>query len=177
MRTIRGHGQTKRFRVRAGRAADLDALVDLEELTFATDRLTRRGFRRFLASAYARLKVVEHRGRLVGYAIVRFAPRAHSARLYSIAVAPHMKGRGLALALMAAVENAAIGRGRLVLRLEVHERNARAIRRYEKSGYRRFGRYTDYYEDHGDALRFEKLLAATASASCGRRGKTSARPI
>ena len=45
------------------------------------------------------------------------------------------------------------------MRLEVHDHNTRAIARYEKSGYRLFGRHRDYYDDHGDALRFEKPLA------------------
>ena len=44
------------------------------------------------------------------------------------------------------------------MRLEVHEHNKRAIARYEKSGYRLFGRHRDYYDDRGDALRFEKPL-------------------
>ena len=46
------------------------------------------------------------------------------------------------------------------MRLEVHEHNTRAIARYEKSGYRLFGRHRDYYDDHADALRFEKGLGA-----------------
>ncbi|MGB6322347.1 MAG: hypothetical protein WBF64_12520, partial [Xanthobacteraceae bacterium] len=45
-----------------------------------------------------------------------------------------------------------------VMRLEVHDHNTRAIARYEKSGYRLFGRHHDYYDDHADALRFEKPL-------------------
>jgi ribosomal protein S18 acetylase RimI-like enzyme len=44
------------------------------------------------------------------------------------------------------------------MRLEVHEHNGRAIARYEKSGYRLFGRHRRYYGDRGDALRFEKRL-------------------
>ena len=36
--------------------------------------------------------------------------------------------------------------------------NARAIALYESRGYRHFGRYLDFYEDHADALRFEKRL-------------------
>ena len=85
-------------------------------------------------------------------------PRYAIARLYSIAVAPHMSGRGIGPQLLAAAERAAARRGRRVMRLEVHDHNTRAISRYEKSGFRQFGRYRDYYDDHGDALRFEKPL-------------------
>ena len=44
------------------------------------------------------------------------------------------------------------------IRLEVHETNHAAISRYRKSGYSEFGRHARYYEDGGDALRFEKRL-------------------
>jgi len=89
---------------------------------------------------------------------VLFPPRTSTARLYSIAVAPHMSGRGIGPQILAAAERAAARRGRRVMRLEVHDHNTRAIARYEKSGYRQFGKYRDYYDDHGDALRFEKPL-------------------
>jgi hypothetical protein len=48
--------------------------------------------------------------------------------------------------------------------LEVHETNAAAISRYRKSGYRQFGRHAGYYEDGGDALRFEKRLVPDLAA-------------
>src|SRR5581483_4060300 len=79
--------------------------------------------------------------------------------LYSIAVAPHMGGRGLGAMLLKAAEDAALARDCRSIRLEVHETNAAAISRYRKSGYRQFGRHARYYEDGGDALRFEKRLA------------------
>jgi ribosomal protein S18 acetylase RimI-like enzyme len=160
MRASAVHGQAPAIRIRAGRPGDIDDLVALEQRTIATDRLSRRGFDRLFTSPHAELKVAACEGTPVGYAVVRFAPRARSARLFSLAVAPDMGGQGVAPKLIGAAEQAAIRRGRTVLRLEVHENNARAINCYEKSGFRRFGRYTGYYEDFGDALRFEKILAA-----------------
>jgi [ribosomal protein S18]-alanine N-acetyltransferase len=89
---------------------------------------------------------------------VLYRPHSKLARLYSIAVAPHAGGRGIGPRLLAAAEAAAKRHGRRVMRLEVHVGNTRAIARYEKSGYRLFGKHFDYYDDHGDALRFEKPL-------------------
>ena len=62
------------------------------------------------------------------------------------------------------------------MRLEVHEHDTRAIARYEKSGYRLFGRHRDYYDDRGDALRFEKPLGAEPRhrPAVPRSGLTSA---
>ncbi|MGD0024477.1 MAG: GNAT family N-acetyltransferase [Xanthobacteraceae bacterium] len=148
--------------LRRGRMSDLAALLALEQAVFTTDILSRRSFRRFLAAPGATLIVAEEGGKLAGYVLVHYPPRSRLARLYSIAVAPHIGGRGLGPRLLAAAEETAKRRGRRAMRLEVHEHNTRAIARYEKSGYRLFGRHRDYYDDHGDALRFEKSLDAEA---------------
>jgi len=137
---------------------DLDALLAVEQAVFTTDILSRRSFRRFLATTGATLIVAEAAGKLAGYALVLYPPRSMFARLYSIAVAPHIGRRGIGPLLLAGAERAARRRGRRAMRLEVHEHNGRAIARYEKSGYRLFGRHRRYYDDRRDALRFEKPL-------------------
>lgn len=147
-------------RIRRGKIGDIDALIAIEQASFTTDRLSRRSFRRFLAAPGASLLVAENDGAIAGYALVLYPPRSPLARLYSIAVAPHMSRRGVGPLLLAAAEHAARRRGRRTMRLEVHDHNSRAIARYEQSGYRLFGRHCDYYGDHGDALRFAKPLTA-----------------
>ena len=155
---MKSQPKSPRIRVRATKAADLDALIELEHRVFATDRLSRRSLRRLLASPTARVIVAEVGKRLAGAAVVLFRTRAAVARLYSIAVAPAMSGKGVAVALLAAAERAALARKCRCMRLEVHESNAAAIARYRKSGYRQFGCHASYYEDGGDAFRFEKPL-------------------
>ncbi len=153
-----GPGKSMKRRVRPARRADLDALVALEQRVFATDRLSRASLRRLLASKTARVIVAEVGARLAGAAVVLFRSHATVARLYSIAVAPPMCGKGVAVVLLAAAERAAAARKCRCMRLEVHETNAAAIARYRKSGYRQFGCHVAYYGDGGDALRFEKQL-------------------
>jgi ribosomal protein S18 acetylase RimI-like enzyme len=150
--------KSPKMRVRTARRADLEALLELEQRVFATDRLSRQSLRRLLASLSARVIVAESGGRLAGAAVVLFRARAGVARLYSIGVTPPMSGKGVAVRLLAAAERAATSRKCRCMRLEVHHRNAAAIARYRKSGYRQFARHVRYYEDGGDALRFEKLL-------------------
>jgi ribosomal protein S18 acetylase RimI-like enzyme len=153
------HVSLSQVRVRTAERRDLDALMELERRVFATDRLSRRSFRHFLASPTAHVLVAEENGNgLAGAAILLFRPRSAAARLYSIAVAPHMSGRGVAAMLLDAAEDAALARDRRSIRLEVHHTNHAAIARYRKSGYRQFGRHAGYYQDGGDALRFEKRL-------------------
>jgi len=144
--------------IRKAARADLDALVALENGAFTTDHLSRRSLLNLLRSPSAEVLVADAAGRLAGTAIVLFRPKSGVARLYSIAVAPHMSGRGVGPMLLEAAEAAAVARDRTAMRLEVNETNAPAIARYRKSGYREFGRHPRYYEDCGDALRFEKRL-------------------
>jgi len=153
-----------RVRLRPGKPAELDSLLALERKAFDTDHLSLRSFRHLLTSPTAAFIVADHDGRLAGYAVVLFRPRSNVARLYSIAVAPAMSGQGIGPRLLDAAERVARRRRCAVLRLEVHERNAAAIRRYRKSGYQLFGRHLDYYDDHGNALRFEKPLAPSSTA-------------
>ena len=164
------HAQHAPVRIRAADRADLDQLVALEHLAFPADRMSRRSFSRFLTNPHADLLVAERNGAVDGYALVLFREDSDIARLYSIAVAPHAAGRGLGGMLLSAAEDAAAARGRLALRLEVHEKNATAIRRYQRSGYRHFGHHQHYYEDRGHALRFEKRIAAKL------RGQTAPPP-
>ena len=159
-RTARATGSVT---LRRGRMSDLVDLLALEEAVFTTDKLSRRSFHHFLTSPRASLIVAEEGSKFAGYVMVLYPPRSKAARLYSIARAPHVGGRGIGPKLMAAAEAAAKRHGRRTMRLEVHEDNERAIARYEKSGYRLFGRHHEYYDDRGHALRFEKPLGRSAN--------------
>lgn len=154
--------------IRPATPADLPALVALEEDTFQSDRISRRQFRHLLTRGHAVVLVDEEAGALRGYVLV-LLNRGHSmARLYSIAVRPAARGLGLARALVQAAERAARGRARAVMRLEVRPDNAASLALFRSLGYRQFGIYDDYYEDHAGALRFEKSLAPDFEPSLAR---------
>lgn len=144
--------------IRPAEPGDLDALVAIETEAFNHNLLSRRSLRRFLAAKSAAVIVAEQAGRPAGYALVLFRSRGSAARLYSIAVSAAHRGRGIGQALIAAAEQAAIARDCLWMRLEVRVDNAPAIARYDKAGYRRYGRRAAYYDDGCDALLFEKRL-------------------
>lgn len=140
--------------LRDARPDDLAALLALEA-RFPGDRLSKRQFRHHLVSASSQLRIVDDG---TGYALVLFRAGSDIARLYSIAVDPAVRGRGLGAALLADAEAGAAARGATRLRLEVREDNAAAIALYRGRGYAVFGRYAGYYADGADALRFEKRL-------------------
>ncbi|MGD9000334.1 MAG: peptidase C39 family protein [Granulosicoccaceae bacterium] len=135
---------------------DLNDLVEIENSSFSADRLSRRSFRYLLTRANAATLVYEERGRILGYVTLLFHDGTSLARLYSFAV--KKKGRGIGTALLKAVEKVALEHDCISLRLEVRRDNDSAIRLYEKLGYRQFGIRPDYYEDHMEAVRYEKRL-------------------
>jgi len=144
--------------LRQATLSDLDALVRLENQCFEDDRISRRSFRRFLEVPRDRLIVATLEDQIVGYALVLMNAATRLARIYSIAVSPTARGRGAGEKLVRAAEQEAVAADRIVMRLEVREDNQSAISLYERLGYRQFGTYRDYYEDHGTALRFERRI-------------------
>src|SRR5947208_12641202 len=119
------HAPPSEIRVRKAERGDIDALLKLEHRVFAIDRLSRRSLRRFLQSPGAEVLVAVEDGELAGTAIVLFRARSVVARLYSIAVAPHAGGRGVAPMLLDAAEAAALARGCRLMRPEVPHANHR----------------------------------------------------
>ncbi len=148
--------------LRPARPDDVSALVALENATFDSDRLSRRSFLWMLTRGKAALIVAEDAsGALAGYVLVLFHAGTSLARVYSLAVAAVARGQGLGERLMRAAEAAAVERQAVAMRLEVRRDNAGAIALYDRLGYRPFKVVPDYYEDHMEALRFEKVLHPT----------------
>ncbi|MEQ9608176.1 MAG: GNAT family N-acetyltransferase [Kiloniellaceae bacterium] len=145
--------------IRPATLEDLPALMEIEARAFTHDRISRRNFRHLLSRANAVSLVDTDRQGLCGYVTVLFNRRSPRARLYSLAVDPRCRGRGLGTKLLAAAEKACRAQGCSALCLEVHPRNAKARRLYKQTGYRAIGRYPDFYEDGADAVRLEKSLA------------------
>ncbi|MDO9371601.1 MAG: N-acetyltransferase [Gammaproteobacteria bacterium] len=154
------HAEFYAATVRRAAPADLAALVALER-HFPGDRLSRQSFRRLLQSASAEVWVYEEAGQVTGNAVLLCRSNSTQARLYSLVVHPQHHGRGIARALLDAVEHTAAGRGCHRLSLEVRADNAPALRLYQKAGFQLIRQITDYYEDHASALRLEKPVASS----------------
>jgi ribosomal-protein-alanine acetyltransferase len=153
-------GAGAEFVVRPGSETDIAAIYALECESFQADRLSRRALRRFLKASHRPVLVARSFGRVIGFVIVSLTPHAHSARIYSFAVEPAHRRRGVGRELLRAAERFARARGRTAMRLETRYDNAPAIALYRRLGFRDFGRYPGYYADGAEALRFEKPLAA-----------------
>ena len=78
----------------------LDALISLENTCFSSDKLSRRSFKRFITNAQSVFFVVLMADKVVGYLLTIFHRGTRLARLYSMAVSPQYRGRGIARSLM-----------------------------------------------------------------------------
>ena len=144
--------------IRQARPDDIRALVALEHKCFDSDRLSARQLRYLLTKGHAATLVDETGDGIGGYVLVLFRRGTSLARLYSIAVDPAQRGRGLGGQLLAAAEDAAREQGCVHMRAEIRTDNSASLALFRAHGYRQFGVYHDYYEDHADAIRVEKRL-------------------
>lgn len=151
------------MQLRTAVAGDVGALCDLEQLSFQTDRLSRRSFERLLASQTALVLVAARPGRIASALVMLFRQGARRCRLYSFAVEPALWGQGLAAEMLRSAERRASQKGVSVVRLELRRDNHRAAAFYRKLGYRPIGIRPGYYEDGEDAIRFEKNIGGVAA--------------
>lgn len=156
------------FSLRPAVEGDLQALLDIEQRCFATDRLNRRSFRHWINSDHGILLVLQVEQTIAGYGLVWCHRGTRLARLYSLAIDPAWQGRGLSHPLLDKLEQTTAELGYLFMRLEVSKRNDTVIQLYQKRGYRVFGEYHDYYDDHGDALRMQKTIQKISAKAITR---------
>jgi ribosomal protein S18 acetylase RimI-like enzyme len=97
-------------------------------------------------------------GVLRGYALVLWHGHGRVARLYSLAVDPAARGRGIGGRLLDACAEHARVRSFKEFRLEVAEANEPALALYRRAGFELFGRRRAYYADGSDALRLRLWL-------------------
>lgn len=146
-------------RIREAVRKDLSALVALENESFDGDRLTRDQYRRFISKATSVVLVAEG---VKGSLVMLLRSNSQIGRVYSIAVSQEVRGTGVAQALLEAAAEEAKRRGCHELRAEVREDNAASRRMFAKEGWQEFGRYSNFYQDGADALRYSKKLTVHA---------------
>lgn len=147
---------------------DIQGLVDLENLCFTHDRISKRSFRYFLTKSPAEIWVIDrstdehdtagNTKTIVAYGLVLFHRGTSLARIYSLAVHPSERGKGHARQLILTMESSARKHSALFIRLEVADDNPGALKLYQSLGYEPIRRLHQYYEDGHDGYRLEKRL-------------------
>lgn len=144
--------------IRPAVAGDLAALVEIESHSFRDERFTPRQMRYLLLKAKAVTLVAENEAGVVGYAIALLPSLPKPARLYSIAVAEHFRGKKIAEALIRELLNYCLQRGYQKLRLEVRQSQQRALSLYRRMGFNEIGRLANYYPDGEAALHMQRTI-------------------
>jgi ribosomal protein S18 acetylase RimI-like enzyme len=142
--------------VRQAVAADLSPITALESLCFEEEAFSRRQIRYLITKAQAACYVVEEEGHICAYMILLNRKSSTRLRLYSIAVAPGHRGKGVARLLLEKAAECAKMNGKAWLCLEVSERNKSAISLYLRSGFETYGERKAYYKDGSKALLMRK---------------------
>lgn len=148
------------WRLRRAGVEDLDAIMAIENATFATDAWPRDVMRSDLRGAHTYYLVAEDTG-VDGYAGL-LAPRGSGqADIQTIAVVEGARGRGLGRTLMDALLSEARGRGAEQVFLEVRADNPAAQHLYDSLGFERIDVRRNYYQPDGvDAIIMRLTLPA-----------------
>ena len=144
--------------LREAGTADLDRIMELEDLCFGAEAFNRRQYRRLLQSPRCRILLQEEGRDLAGMLVVTWRLDSSILRIYSIAVTPRSQGRGLAKILMNEAIDLGLRLGRKWVVLEVNARNDAAIGLYHKYGFQEVVTIPDYYGEGKHALRMALKL-------------------
>lgn len=148
------------LRIRRATSSDLNALVALENSTFNYDQIGRRSFSHLLKQRSSLLWCAELDNKVIGYAIVLTRKNSQKWRIYSIAIAPEARGKGIGKALMAEVFKSAKAAAVTAFSLEVKCDNKGAIELYRQLGFEVIDVLPEYYSDGTDGYRLQLTLPA-----------------
>ncbi|MEM2320502.1 MAG: ribosomal protein S18-alanine N-acetyltransferase [Candidatus Bathyarchaeia archaeon] len=146
--------------VRRAERSDSKALYEIEVECFPEDALPLYYIIYFLESPEFITLVTMQEGRIIGYGTARienFEGKCMG-HIYSIAVKPEYRRRGVGSILLKTIEENLRKRGAKVCYLEARKDNVVAINFYLKHGYRVFEVLGGYYGNGKDGVRFMKTL-------------------
>ena len=130
----------------------------LEKECFASDRMSKAQYTHYLKAPNALIYVAEEAKQCLATAIVLMRKNSKIARLYSLAVKPMARQRGLAKQLLITIEKQLLNKHIQILKLEVSQKNIAAIKLYQNLAYEIVGSYAGYYQDGSDAWQMRKTL-------------------
>ena len=154
----------------------VQAIVDLEGRSFSpTDRFSRKTWRHLLGPANHNgtsiTLVAVDVGKVVGSINVLIRSNSRNVRIYSLAVDPAMRGRGLGGLLMRAL-CAHVPKRYEAVTLEVRSDNKSARSLYERLGFTVDRLLPGYYPDGADGTRYRvtwKQLSSTSPQTSDKR--------
>lgn len=150
------------LQLRPATLGDMPALLALESL-FPSDRMSARSFRRFIASARARVLVATQHADVLGNLVLLVRANSRKARIYSVVVSPQARGMGIGARLVDAAEKWARAQSLSEMTLEVRADNRAARSLYAGRGYVVERELPKFYDDGADGLRLRLPLDKSGS--------------
>jgi len=138
--------------IRPARLQDAAAIVDLEARAFSAASWGAAAVEDGLTAPHVATLIAFPDDAREAAGFVFWRSLGEEAEILSIGVAPRMRRKGAARALMSDVIERARCEGVRRLFLEVDVANAAAAALYESCGFERIGRRNRYYKNGGDAL-------------------------
>lgn len=139
-------------------SADIIDLLEIERRCFKIgDRFNYKQFWYLINKGTGIFRVMRYAHLFRGYFYLG-SVRGKCARIYSIAVDPSHQGMGMASWALLWIQSLCLDTGFESIRLEVRIDNQKAIKFYQKHGFRKYDRKHRYYTDGSDAILMKKDL-------------------
>ena len=140
------------MQIRRAHKKDIDIILTIEKASFQENAFSRKALSYHIKNNLFLCALIEDR--IAGYICFSPLTRSKKRRIYSIAVDPSFRKKGLGHKLLIEGENRSKAKE---IFLEVDETNSGAIVLYYRNGFREFGRYEKYYGDT-DAIQMKKII-------------------
>ena len=138
--------------VRKAQQADIPAILEIEWECFREDSFSKEQFAYLISRSEGTFYVMMEADRVIAYVSLLFHGGTRYLRIYSIAVHPDYRGRGLGQVLMDQTIQTAGECKAAKITLEVKVTNTSAIGLYMKNGFIPAGIKPCYYHDGSDAI-------------------------
>lgn len=144
--------------VRKAQQADIPAILEIEWECFREDSFSKEQFAYLISRSKGTFYVMMEADRVIAYVSLLFHGGTRYLRIYSIAVHPDYRGRGLGQILMDQTIQTAGECKATKITLEVKVTNTSAIGLYMKNGFIPAGIKPCYYHDGSDAIYMQRLI-------------------
>ena len=129
---------------------DLNDLMEIENACFGIDAFSRRQMLYLITQSKGIFLIAKHNNQIAGYVLLITSHRHNTGRIYSIAVSPQHRGKGIGEMLLDEAMKFVRNTGLKGIFLEVRTDNDAAISLYKKKGFVKRALKLSYYEDGAD---------------------------
>lgn len=148
----------KDLNIRRANLADLDVIVEIENLCFSDEKFSKRQLAYLISKAKGAFYIAESNNSILGYISLLQRSNNKTLRIYSLAVHPAFRGLQVGKRLIDVGKEFANNEGLYRISLEVKIDNLAAIRLYNRNEFVVTGVIPNYYENGEDAFRMEAIV-------------------